>query len=436
MAAATLIPASASAQVSSINTFSPFTFYGLGDLHMQGSANLRSMGGATMGYRSFTTSNGIINYTNPASLSATPQKSFHFNFGMEGSNHYLQTEDRNSSFNTFNIRDIAFQTPLYKGLALGLSLTPFSSVGYRIERDETDEDVLQQLYQGGAIGAKYMYAGSGDVNQAKFSLGWEPIKRLSVGVDMIYYFGKINRDFTTNILIRTSEAGYINTQVSQQEDISRIMWNFGMQYSIIAQNNRQLTFGATYNPGGKLNPRIQTVVNNPISIVQTINSGMVENFEMPAMVSAGLMYQTWKMSAGVDYSYQGWGGLNSDSEIAGDAGSVEMRFRNTNAVRGGIEFTPQRYDIRKPLRRLTYRAGLYYSDYYMMFNDTNINSMGVTLGIGIPLKYEGNSYLDIGVEYGKRGTTKNNLIRENYFKVSVGFRLFGTDSWFEKFKFQ
>lgn len=439
MAAVILTPASVSAQLSSINTFSPYTFYGLGDFHTQGSANLRAMGGASMGYRNFAMPygvNGIINYTNPASLSATPRNSFHFNFGMEGSNHYLRSTDKNTSFNTFNIRDIAFQTPLYKGIGLGISITPFSSVGYRIQREETDEDILQQLLTGGAIGAKYLYAGTGDVNQAKLSLGWQPVKRLSVGVDMVYYFGKLNRDYTTYIMTRTADAGYINTEVSQQEDISRILWNFGLQYSIIARNDRQLTFGATYNPGGKLNPKIQTIVVNSLSAVQPIDNGLAENFEMPAMISAGFMYQTWKMSVGFDYSYQGWGVINADSEIAGEGGSVDMKFRNTSAFRGGIEYTPQRFDIRRPLRRLTYRAGFNYSDYYMTFNNTNINSMGVTAGVGIPLKLEGNSYLDIGIEYGRRGTTKNELIKEDYFKVSVGFRLFGTDSWFEKFKFR
>ena len=435
MAAIALVPVTASAQLSSINTFSPYTFYGLGDFHMQGSANLRAMGGASLGYRAFVTTNGIVNYTNPASLSATPRYSFHFNFGMEGSNHYLKATDKKTSFNTFNIRDISFQMPLHNRLAMSVSLTPFSSVGYRTEIDERDPAILEQLYQGGAIGAKYLYDGNGDINQAKFSIGWEPIKNLSVGVDMVYYFGKINRSFTTDILTTSGDAAYINSQVAQVERVSRIMWNLGLQYNIFANNHRQLTLGATYNIGGKLNPEITTSVVNSLSIVQNINNGLGENFELPATISVGLMYQTWKMSAGIDYSYQGWGGLNKDSEIAGEAGSVDMKFRNTNALRGGIEFTPDRNDIRKLFRRFTYRAGVHYSDYYMKFNDTNINNMGVTLGIGIPLRYESRSYLDIGVEYGRRGTTKQNLIKENYFKVSIGFRLFGTDQWFMKMMF-
>lgn len=433
-----LMPVFASAQTSSINTFSPFTFYGLGDFHVQGAADLRAMGGAAVGYRlpwamqAFP--HGVVNTVNPAALSAIPRKSFHFNFGLEGSNHYLKSTDKKTSFNTFNIRDISYQMPLHKRLAFGISLSPYSSVGYRTEIDEQDQSILDQLYEGGAIGAKYLYDGDGDITQGKLSLGWQPFESvpLSLGVDMVYYFGKITRNFSTNILTKVPDAGYINSKVQQTESISRIMWNLGLQYNIISNNHRMLTFGATYHPGGDLNPEISTRVVNSLSIVQTINNGLAENFKMPTTVSAGLFYQTWRLSAGLDYTYQDWAGKNDASEITGTAGSVDMKFQNTNSIKGGLSFTPNRRDVRRVLPRLTYRVGFRYSDYYMKFNDTGISDKAVTVGLGIPFKITGNSYVDLGVELGQRGTTKSNLIKENYFKVSLGFRLFGTDSWFMK----
>lgn len=439
IAAIALIPSLASAQLSSINTFSPYTFYGLGDFHTQGPANLRSMGGASIGYRAFVTGsgvNGIVNYTNPASLSATPQHTFHFNFGMEGSNHYLSSADKNTSFNTFNIRDIVFQTPLAKGLGMSISLTPFSSVGYRTQIDETDQDLIAKLYGSNAIGVQYLHSGSGDINQGKISIGWEPVKRFSIGLDMVYYFGKITRDFTTNIIpIPSGTTEFINTQVTQTERVSRIMWNIGTQVGLLSDNRRQLILGATYNFGGRLNPEVATYALNSLSLPQYLEGGLSEDFKLPETISVGLTYQTWRMSAGIDYSYQGWDGLNPESEVAGGNGKVSVAFRNTNTIRAGIEYTPQRYDVRKLLRRFTYRVGVSYSDYYMKFNDTDVNTMGVTMGLGIPLRAQERSYMDIGVEYGRRGTTDNNLIKENYFKVSIGFRLFGTDDWFRKFQF-
>jgi hypothetical protein len=43
------------------------------------------------------------------------------------------------------------------------------------------------------------------------------------------------------------------------------------------------------------------------------------------------------------------------------------------------------------------------------------------------------SNVNIGLEFGKRGTTAANLVEENYANVSVSFSL--NERWFEKRKF-
>lgn len=121
-----MLPVVASAQDnSSINAFSPYSFFGLGDFTTQGTANLRAMGGAGVAYREATT----INYMNPASFSSIRRKSALFNVGLEGQNFYLKSSGKKSSFNTFNVRDVAFAIPLAEKLGMGISVTPLSSVG-------------------------------------------------------------------------------------------------------------------------------------------------------------------------------------------------------------------------------------------------------------------------------------------------------------------
>lgn len=432
-----LIPATAQAQSSSINTFSPFTLYGLGDLSVQGSAHLRGMGGAATAFRD----GGTINYLNPASLSAMPRKYFLFEVGIQGSNHYLRNEGQKSSFNTFNVRDLAIQFPLYKKLAMGVSLTPYSSVGYRLKKEETDPDILADLLSNGGIGVMYRWNGEGDISQAKASIGWEPVKNLSIGADMVYYFGKINRSFATDI---TSDglSSFTNTQVSQTEQVSRILWNFGAQYDILRTDRRIITLGATFQPAAKLNPEVTFVLLDALGQTRPVENKLAQNFTMPAMISAGVFYQTPRMNAGMDYSYQNWGKYNRAAEFEPGNATAGMNFRNTNTIKAGMEYTPNLYDPRKFLKRVTYRAGVRYSDYYMRFNDTDISDVAITLGVGIPLKimstreYGTHSYIDIGLDLGRRGTTANNLIKENYFRVSIGFRLFGNDQWFRKMQYQ
>ena len=51
----------------------------------------------------------------------------------------------------------------------------------------------------------------------------------------------------------------------------------------------------------------------------------------------------------------------------------------------------------------------------------------MTFGIGLPV---GLSKINLGFEFGKKGTTNQNLIQENYFNFNVGFSL--NDLWFRK----
>ena len=54
------------------------------------------------------------------------------------------------------------------------------------------------------------------------------------------------------------------------------------------------------------------------------------------------------------------------------------------------------------------------------------------LVLGLPLRSLSN--LNLGVEYGRKGSTINNLIQENYFnfKLSLSLSAIGQQAWFIK----
>ena len=54
----------------------------------------------------------------------------------------------------------------------------------------------------------------------------------------------------------------------------------------------------------------------------------------------------------------------------------------------------------------------------------------MNFGLGLPVS---SSSINLGFEFGKKGTTSNGLIEENYFNLSVGLSL-GDYSWFKKRK--
>ena len=70
-----------------------------------------------------------------------------------------------------------------------------------------------------------------------------------------------------------------------------------------------------------------------------------------------------------------------------------------------------------------------------------LSQYGITFGLGLPVANYRSSYasanqatlVNVAFEYSKRGNN-NNLLRENMFRVSIGFSL--SDFWFIKHKYE
>ncbi len=421
------------AQENSINTFSPYSMYGIGQINTPGSLAVRSMGGAGVAQRNLST----VNLLNPAAYSTALQRSVLFNFGLEGRNTYtsqLQADGTtaNTSHCTFNIHDIALQIPLAKHLGLGISLTPYSSVGYRMYNREVLADIGM---------AEYDYVGEGDVTQVKIGLGWEIFKNFSIGVAGLYYWGNIDRDFTMTIFPYTgASASYPSTQGLMNYEISRLKAQFGVQYSPIMDKRRMLTIGAAYDLGGDLAPNVTStvIVNGTLQSTAKSEEGRLA-LVLPQQLSAGVYYETNRFVVALDGVAQWWGSRNrANSEVA--SGGYTVAYCNTAMVKAGLEWTPNRNDVRNFLKRWHYRVGANYGYYHQTFAGERVPQYAVTLGFGIPVKFGGFSSIDVGFEYGCLGKDKViagqvNMLKEQYFKFAVAFSLFGEDYWFVRPKY-
>lgn len=420
-----------SAQESSINAFSPYSMYGIGEIKSPGALPQRSMGGAGVALRSLST----INLLNPASYSAALPRSVLFNFGLEGQNFYNSQPQpdgamKKTSYCTFNFHDIALQIPLAKKLGMGLSLSPYSSVGYRLFDRETIADVGL---------AEYDYSGEGDVTEVKVGLGWEIFKNFSIGVAGIYYWGDIDRNYRMTLIPYTGTGTYPSTIGLSNYGISHFAAQFGVQYLPIFDKKRVLSIGLVYDMGGDLNP----LVTNTITVSGTLDSEAVNRAEnlplvLPHKLSAGLYYETHRFAVAVDAVYERWGSGNSFAESA--AGDFRVAYCDTGTVKAGVEWTPNRNDVRNFLKRWHYRLGFNYGYYHQTFGGERVPQYALTCGFGIPVKFGGFSSVDVGFEYGCRG--KNQLIadqvsmlKQQYFKFAVAFSLFGEDYWFVRPKY-
>ena len=409
------------------SSFTPYSLFGIGDLVKQGTAYNRSMGGIGIGDRN----NRFINYLNPAAVTARDTLSFLLDFGIEQKNTYYSampasaivsssTDKLTSANNICNMHHIIATFPIYKKSAFKIGITPFSDVGYKFISSETDKEIISEI---GDI--KYQRVGQGGIYQTFIGAGATFFDRLSVGADVMYYFGTINRYssayFTTNSAYRTIKSGW--TYVARG-----FSGKFGFQYEQPLSSTLSMTIGGTYklasNLGGDISRYAYGISTNETDTISYDKKDMT-TLTIPQEIGIGItLRKTDKWMVGFDYTRQDWSNTTFEETPGVDFSPVLAQ-----SFKAGFEFTPNRYDVRYYSKSITYRGGAYYDQSYFSLNGNQINSMGVTFGVSLPIFRWYNS-LTIGVDIGQRGTLKNNMIREQYFLFTLALNLH--DIWFIK----
>jgi hypothetical protein len=106
-------------------------------------------------------------------------------------------------------------------------------------------------------------------------------------------------------------------------------------------------------------------------------------------------------------------------------------FENAKKFAVGGYFIPQYNSFSSYFKRITFRGGFRYENTGLILNDKSIDDAAVTLGLGFPITGSF-SNVNVGMEYGRKGTKAADLVRENYVNIIVSLSL--NDKWFVKRK--
>ena len=416
----------ASAQDGTYGAYSPYSIYGIGDISKQGTAFNKSMGGVGVATRN----RRFINYLNPAAVTARDSLSFMADFGLAQSNNVFKQGDLRSAHNTFNIYNFVMSFPIYRSSAFMVGITPFSDMGYDFSSVETDPNII-----GNTGNISYDSFGTGSVYQLFAGAGVTFWKRLSLGAEFIYYFG--NLDKVTNM--DYSNSSYRSVNSGSDLMVRGVTGKFGLQYEQKIAGDVSVTVGATYRLGSGMKGEATNYrYANQSGVTDTLK------YDAVGLKGAGVRFADElgigiavkggeKWMAEFDYLRSDWRKSGFDA-TQGFRVSGDSKFSSTvsQSFRAGFEIVPNRNDIRYYLRRCTYRAGLYYDQAYYKLDGANVNTMGVTLGITLPVfrLYNG---LTLGVDFGQKAHSRNNMIRERYAMFVIGFNIH--DIWFRKVQY-
>lgn len=396
---------------------SPYTRYGIGDLLNSKYIRNISMGGVSFGFRSPYS----VNYSNPASYTAFDTLSFVFESGINSLFTQMKSSTQQQLSNYTSLSYLVFGFPVTKWWGASIGLLPYSSVGYNIIDTENMENV-------GLL--NYYYEGAGGFNQ--FYIGNAiRIKNFSVGCNASFLFGSLDKMSSVTL---PDSTDFLCAKIRYSTVTNDFLFNYGLQYQKKLGSKINMVTGLAFNTSTNLNSKQDTLAYRFFyseTYGETVKDTIINSIDnkgtitLPQSIGAGVTFGIGdKWLVGADYQMQNWKNYR--------AFGVDDSLANSTQVSIGMEFTPNITAITQRWKRAHYRLGFRYNQTYLNLRNTQLNEIGISFGLGLPLK-KSKTTLNFGFEVGQRGTTDNNLIQERFARVI--FSLSVHEFWFIKRRF-
>jgi hypothetical protein len=475
------------------STSSPYSRYGIGDLQFGGFAKNIAMGGLSYGLNQPFN----INFSNPASYTGLLLTTVEAGFGatfLELRNSTSKGEANNVSFGYFSLGfpvktkkwGMSFGILPYSDVGYSISKSELNEAGDRRNLDYAGHGGLNQMYLGNAVAltkglsigmnASFLF---GTINQERkiyFPDGGylnthvvisDVINDLYLGFGIQQTFDSLGFGKSDSLLMydilmskNNDSLKIVNKQLKELNKTSpkdsaaaseKIEKMKKAQLILNAErknidsladrvvrrrqrSNWSLTLGITGTPPMKLRGTLSVLAENYIldgygneSVRDTIlnTSDHSQRLKLPLSMGFGFaVKQGARWLTGADFSLQNW----RDYSLFGQSDSLANSWR----VAVGAQFTPDEHGVKSYVSQVSYRLGFHYEQTYLQLNNGPLNQMGISLGLGFPFR-RSPTMLHLTLEAGRRGTTHNSLIEENYIKTTLGFTL--NDRWFVKSKF-
>lgn len=432
--------------LSQLNTNSPYSSQGIGDVNFYGDAYTMGLGNAATAL----TDSSQVNLYNPSTYSLLANQLPLFSLGV---NHFQKTFSNPSGESKGQFTGITHMSlviPFANRFGIAAALKPFSRAGYEIN----DHEVISA---GDSI--FYTYQGKGDVYEVLLGFSGNIIQgrnhNLSVGVNGKYYFGRIENERKTIRKVQGTEVGGMDSKALRAKSFGV---EAGFIYSYHLSPDHRFRLAGTYRPGldskfEKSGTRVffndYHNINSYDTIFDTKASG--GNVYIPSKTSIGLSYtfaptndqrssnsRLPSLMVLFDYSMEDWSRYDEQFDVGENTGN----YVDSDAIRFGVEYIPHRVALDhgtyiKLYHKMSYRVGAYLINSAYQINGEQLTDKGVTLGLGFPfVMNRAVSTVNFSASYGVLGSEVTGQgIKENYFGFNLGINIApGYDRWFRKYK--
>lgn len=387
---------------------SPYTRYGIGDLKYSFSARQQGMG--QLGVSLLDRTN--ISTTNPASWSDFNRTRIEFALTYNG----VSVSNKINSYYSAEteVEGFTFGFPVYSryGIGIAAGLIPYSRISYKAIQNFQSSDTLISDYS-------VNYEGKGGLSKLFIGSSYRLPFNFSIGATLDYYFGNLNYYSTLKF---KNEDNY-----TAEYNLSYRPTGFGTTIGFISSNLNEILntdflsdirLGASINYISKLDA--DTILTTTSSILVDTIAQSRTKIEIPLRINLGLSFIIgWNYLITFDYSFQNFNNYKI-------AGTKINELRDGFKFSTGFEFLPTTQLGMTFWERVNWRVGLSYEKTPYYFRNTGIDQYSIFSGITFPLGIDNS--IDLALQYSLRGTTENNLLKENFIKLTLGVS-FG-ELWF------
>lgn len=390
-------------------TFSPYSFFGIGEPKDRGTVENQAMGGLSIYGDSIH-----INLRNPATYSQLKRTTYtsalsHVRYSLED---IAAPQD---AFATY-LEYLALGFPISQNVGVGFGLASVSSVGYTLLDKSTN--------------TTRTLTGEGGLSRAYLSAGFAPLEHLSLGATVNFNFGTLEHQSRENVQPTTIERlesrinGFNFTGAINYTP--RIKEKYTLYTSVVVNTQANLV-----SENSEQQVSLVSVDGEETEVVEDVDLDAVNlrntTLKIPTKTTLGLGFgENKKWFLGAEYSFQ-----SASNTLNDFLRRDNVDYNNASTYALGGYFIPDYQSLSNYLKRITYRAGLRYAITGLEVDKEAINDFGITFGFGLPLS-KNFSNLNLGFELGRRGTTQVDFGQENYLKINIGLSL--NDKWFTKRK--
>ncbi|WP_162340957.1 hypothetical protein [Cyclobacterium salsum] len=399
---------------------STYSSLGVGVFNNSGLTQNQGMGGMGISFGNSYS----VNHVNPAI--SVKNAAFGFQAALNYNQLSAATEASSEKLDGGGLSYVAMSFPVVpRRFTMGLGLNQLTGVDYNI--------TVNSAVTNTELTSQNIIEGRGGLSQVYLQSGFQVYKGLSLGLEGAYTFGSTIRSNQLDLLDEEMNSVGISSEYYERLTFSDITFKGGVYYAQPLGEEKYLNMGAIYQVFGDINGKEfakmgesgqASIPNSPGDVIADNVSGSVF---LPNKIGYGVTYEKInKFAIGLEAQFQDfteYRGFNATEGNLGNAYKLSL----------GGQYIPDAFSLGSVFSRSTFRAGLEYEQLPFLLNDNQIDDIGINFGTSIPVYSL--SLLNVAVKLGTRGTVNDGLVRENYFKVSLGISI-NDNSWFYKKVFE